>query len=189
MKRWLVTAFGPFDGREENASEMALREWVAREPGLRWRILPVDAVVAPARLRAALREVRPEVLVMLGEAAGSKVPRLEEKAWNEADFRIPDAVGRLWTGRQVVAGGAAWRSAGWRVDELAGSLEGQGWKFERSQDPGRYLCNLVSYVAFDFLEREGVECLAGFVHLPLAAQHETRKSVDFLQAMARHLGS
>jgi len=68
----LVTAFGPFDGRPENASSLALRGLMEIFPQLRTRILPVDSVVAPARLKQALKTIRPDALVMLGEAAGSR---------------------------------------------------------------------------------------------------------------------
>lgn len=43
----LVTAFGPFGGRVENASSLALRELKKQFPAIRFRILPVDSVVAP----------------------------------------------------------------------------------------------------------------------------------------------
>ena len=90
----LVTAFGPFAGRSENASSLALRELKIRRPEIRTRILPVDSVIAPTRLRQALRLIRPDVLILLGEAAGSKTIRLETTAFNELDFRIPDISGR-----------------------------------------------------------------------------------------------
>ncbi len=82
----LVTAFDPFDGRSDNASSLALRELKKQFPEIRTRTLPVDAVIAPARLRAALRSIQPDVLIMLGEAAGSTHIRLETTAWNELDF-------------------------------------------------------------------------------------------------------
>lgn len=82
----LVTAFGPSDGRSDNASSLALRELKKQFPKIRTRTLPVDAVIAPARLRAALRSIQPDVLIMLGETAGSTHIRLETTAWNELDF-------------------------------------------------------------------------------------------------------
>ena len=86
----LVTAFGPFDGRSENASSLALRELKKAFPKIHTRILPVDSVIAPARLKQALQLIRPDALILLGEAAGSKSIRMETTAWNELNFKIPD---------------------------------------------------------------------------------------------------
>ena len=97
----LVTAFGPFDGRVENGSSLALHALKAATPGIHTRILPVDSVIAPARLRQALRRIRPDVIILLGEAAGAKTIRLESTAWNELDFKIPDIAGRQPADRAI----------------------------------------------------------------------------------------
>ena len=101
----LVTAFGPFAGRSENASILVLHELRKRVPGIYTRVLPVDAVIAPSRLKQAFRRVRPDAVVMLGEAAESVTIRLETRAWNEIDFRIPDIAGRRITSRPIREGG------------------------------------------------------------------------------------
>lgn len=66
-----VTAFGPFGGREVNASSLVLHELRKTVPGIGTRILPVDSVLAPARLRQAILRIRPSALIMLGEAEGN----------------------------------------------------------------------------------------------------------------------
>jgi pyrrolidone-carboxylate peptidase len=68
----LVTAFGLFDGRAENASSLALHEIRKALSNIHTRILPVDSVIAPARLKQALRVIRPDILILLGESAGSR---------------------------------------------------------------------------------------------------------------------
>lgn len=90
----LVTAFGPFDGRLENASSLALLELRKLLPEIRFRTLPVDSVIAPSRLKQAIRRIRPSAVIVLGEAAGSTFIRLETTAWNVKHFMIPDIAGR-----------------------------------------------------------------------------------------------
>lgn len=183
----LVTAFGPFAGRSENASSLALRGLKRVFPEIRTRVLPVDAVIAPARLREALRQIRPDALIMLGEAAGSKRIRLETTAWNEMDFRIPDIAGRQISSRPVFPGSPATRLSTLPLDRLLGRLDGLGHEVSLSDDPGRYLCNQLFYAAAEFLSNNGTVCQAGFIHLPLAHDYPTERVTAALEEVIREL--
>ncbi|MEO5915132.1 MAG: pyroglutamyl-peptidase I [Luteolibacter sp.] len=183
----LATAFGPFAGRLENASSLALHELRKTFPALRTRILPVDAVVAPARLKQALRSIRPDGLIMLGEAAGSKTIRLETTAWNELDFRIPDIAGRQFCPRPILRGSAVSLSSTLPLEKIHNQLQATGHAISYSDDPGRYLCNQLFYVALDYLERNSIAIPTGFIHLPLAQDYPTNRSVDALEQIIRAL--
>lgn len=176
----LITAFGPFGGRMENASSLALRELKSAFPWIRHRILPVDSFIAPARLLDALRTSRPDALVMLGEAANSSKIRLETTAWNEMDFTIPDIAGRQPRGCAIRRDAAASLPATLPLQEISARFQKMGHDAEFSEDPGRYLCNQVFYTA---LHRLGGGCLAGFIHLPLAGNYPTARVVDALGAV------
>lgn len=176
----LVTAFGPFDGRLENASSLALHELKTAHPAIRTRILPVDSVIAPARLKRALRTIRPDALVMLGEAAGSKAIRLETTGWNLLDFRIPDIAGRQPLGKPIRKGAGESMASGLPLERIHSMLEKAEHAVTFSDDPGRYLCNQVFYTALDWIVRENAGCKAGFIHLPLAADYPTPRAVHAL---------
>ena len=183
----LVTAFGPFNGRKENASSLALRELKKAFPSIRSRILPVDAVIAPARLKQAIRLIRPDALIMLGEAGGSKKIRLETTAWNELDFRIPDIAGRQFARRPVLTGSAGSRGSTLPLAEIHALLDENGHEISYSDDPGRYLCNQLFYVALDYLEKQTISIPAGFIHLPLEQDYPTPRVVDGLSRIIRLL--
>jgi pyroglutamyl-peptidase len=174
----LVTAFGPFDGRSENASSLVLDQLKRELPEIRTRLLPVDSVIAPARLKQAIRTIQPDILLMLGEAAGSKAIRLERHAWNSLDFRIPDIAGRQPMGRLIRKIPVDRMGSTLPVQKLRRALESKGHQVEMSDDPGRYLCNQVFFTAMDLLEREGSKCSAGFIHLPLAGKYPTPLAAD-----------
>ena len=183
----LVTAFDPFDGRPENASSLALRELKINYPGIRSRVLPVDSVIAPARLRQALRAIRPEVLILLGEAAGSKTLRLETTAFNELDFRIPDISGRQPSARPIRQGAPPIRRSTLPLKQINTLLSANNHESILSNNPGRYLCNQVLYVALEYLELHALPCRAGFIHLPLAADYPTDRAVDAVGRILRSL--
>lgn len=169
----LVTAFGPFDGRVENASSLALIALKKAVPEIFTRILPVDAVIAPSRLKQAIRRIRPDLLILLGEAAGSKTIRLETTAWNELDFRIPDIAGRQPPVGPIDPAGPPSVASTLPLRKIHTALETDGHPVSFSDDPGRYLCNQVSYIAIRSLAACAIPCRAGFIHLPLAMDYPT----------------
>lgn len=181
----LVTAFGPFDGRSENASSLVLSELKTKLPEIRSRVLPVDSVIAPARLRQALRLIRPEILILLGEAAGSKTIRLETTAFNELDFRIPDISGRQPTTRPIRRDAPPIRRSTLRLKQINKLLSANDHEVTLSNNPGRYLCNQVLYVALEYLERHSLPCSAGFIHLPLAEDYPTSRAADAVSRIIR----
>jgi pyroglutamyl-peptidase len=176
----LITAFGPFAGRPENASSLALRELKKTFPAIRTRILPVDAVIAPSRLKQALQQTRPDALIMLGEAAGSREIRLETTAWNEKDFRIPDIAGRQPSSSPVIRGAPDHFISTLPLAAIHASLADAGHDVSLSDDAGRYLCNQLFYVGRHHLEPRITPCPAGFIHLPLAQDYPTERAVDAL---------
>lgn len=179
----LVTAFSPFDGRVENASALALQGLKDAFPGIRTRILPVDSVIAPVRLKQALWRLRPDVLVMLGEAAGSRSIRLEEHSWNELDFKIPDNAGFQPSCRPIRAGASLVLHGTLPFKRLHERLVDAGHDVVLSTDPGRYLCNQVFYTALDYLGKRGASCQAGFIHLPLAGVLPTPRAIAALSCV------
>lgn len=176
----LVTAFGPFDGRSENASSLVLKGLKQSFPEIRTRILPVDSVIAPVRLKKALRLIRPDVLILLGEAAGSKTIRLETTAFNELDFRIPDISGRQPTTRPIQHAAPPIRRSTLPLQKFNSLLSANDHQVILSNNPGRYLCNQVLYVALGMIEQIDIPCRAGFIHLPLHQDYPTARATEAL---------
>lgn len=184
----LVTAFGPFDGRPVNASSQALAGLKRARPALHTRVLAVDAVTGPSRLRRALRDLQPDAVLLLGEAAGSTAIRLETTAWNELDFRIPDAAGRQPRAQAIDPASPASLASTLPIATLHTHLTAAGHPVELSNDPGRYLCNQVMFVALRHLAATRPGTPAGFVHLPLATTYPTDRVVDALVRITDLLG-
>jgi pyroglutamyl-peptidase len=179
----LVTAFGPFDGRSQNASSLALARLKQSQPRLNTRILPVDSVSGPTRLLRALKQVRPDVLVMLGEAAGSTAIRLETTAWNQLDFSIPDASGRQPRGVPIDPNGPDFLPATLPLEIMHAELTLAGHDAMLSHDAGRYLCNQVMYQSLAWLSKQESACVAGFVHLPLANHYPTSRAAQAIEIL------
>lgn len=177
----LVTAFGPFDGRSENASQLALTALKRATPSLRKRLLPVDSVVAPSRLKTAISELQPDLLILLGEAAGSSSIRIETTAWNLLDFTIPDNANRQPRNTPIETGAPTRLETELPLAPLLRHLNKQKLLVTLSSDPGRYLCNQIYYTARRKIDR------AVFIHLPLARDLPTSQAVETLEIIIKHL--
>lgn len=183
----LVTAFGPFGGRVENASSLALRELRRTMPEIRTRILPVDAVQAPARLRQAIQRIRPTAVIMLGESGKTKKIQLEQTAWNSKDFFIPDIAGRIYKSIPVRRGAAECTHSTLPLEKILSELLKKNHSVAMSEDPGRYLCNQLFFCAMDFLSTNGLDIPAGFIHLPLEKDLATCRAADAIAEVIRIL--
>jgi pyroglutamyl-peptidase len=183
----LVTAFGPFDGRTMNASLLALRALRETLPWIHTRILPVDSVLAPMRMKRAIRQVCPDVVLMLGEAAGSKTIRLERTAHNELDFAIPDNAGRQPRALPVVFDAPETLCSSLPLEPLLAVMEEAGHNATISDNAGRYLCNQIMFQTLHHFGRHAPLCMAGFIHLPFAGDCPTAKVVDALGLVIREV--
>ena len=99
MRRVLVTAFEPFDGRKLNTSAEILRflpETIA-ECSVGKMLLPVVFGKAAEQI---LRETA-DAVFMLGEAGGRHAVTPEIRAVNRRDARIPDNEGNRPAGEKI----------------------------------------------------------------------------------------
>lgn len=163
----LITGFEPFGKHAVNPSARiahALDGRVIASARVTGVELPCSAMDTPPALQAALHDVNPNLVLLLGLAAGRSALALERVAINVMDFGLPDNAGAQMVDEPVVPGGPdayfstlpvrailrAWRDAG-----IPGSL---------SNSAGTYVCNLAAYWASHLAAGNGFR--AGLVHLP-----------------------
>jgi pyroglutamyl-peptidase len=101
----LLTAFEPFGGETMNPSLEAARQIKDLSfPGASVRVeeLPVDRYHAVEVALEALRQARPDIVIMLGEAGGRFRINPERVAINVDDFRNPDNAGNKPSDEPIV---------------------------------------------------------------------------------------
>ena len=93
----LVTAFEPFGDDALNPTEMLLERLPERLGGceIRTLLLTVEFVRARERAFAAYDELRPDAVVMLGQAGGRSAITPESTGKNVMNARIPDNAGSM----------------------------------------------------------------------------------------------
>ncbi|MEQ8846127.1 pyroglutamyl-peptidase I [Botrimarina sp.] len=170
MARLLLTAFRPFDGRDENASWLALQSLTrdlsgfasAGELGVTTRLYPVDYDELKPRLSSDLADGY-DVVLHVGQAAGAAAIRLEQFALNARR----DRGDRSDAARPLEPDGPAAYRSGLPLGDWTRRLRDAGAPAELSLHAGDYLCNAAMYWSHHLTATSGQRPLIGFVHLPL----------------------
>ena len=165
----LLTGFEPFGKYSENSS-WAVAEKVAACGVVGAEViamrLPVSFAGVGATLRKAVEECCPDVIIMLGQAAGIDYIKLERIAINIMDATTPDNDGYIPDEEPICATGAAALFTKSDIKDLRGAVETHGIPVKISNSAGLYVCNRTYYEALRLCnERPGMKAL--FVHLPL----------------------
>lgn len=177
LLRVLLTGYEPFGGEPENPSALLVRSLArARPPApglqLRARVLPVDRRAMPGALAAALRSVRPQLVLAVGQGTGRRAVELETMARNCIDFRGERDNGGNTACREPLAEGAPARLASpLPLRALALRLAARGLPVRASRDAGQHLCNAL---LFELLLRHP-RLPAAFVHVPLLPAQAARR--------------
>lgn len=156
----LLTGFEPFQGRPVNGSATlarALHDRIIRDYRVEARVFPVVWKTLPPLLDAAINEVRPDLILGLGEGK-KEYPCFENFARNDAigtdEAGIPPPAPVLIAGAPPVLKTSMQCEKSW--------FSGLPLPVARSENAGFFLCNALFYRALS--QHRGP---AGFLHLPI----------------------
>src|SRR5882724_4991542 len=168
----LVTGFDPFGGDKVNPSSLAVGN-------LRKRIgsvvvhtaeLPTSYAHSAGVLRAAIEEVKPELVLCVGQAGGRTELCLERVAINVQDARIRDNDGRQPIDKPVVKGGPAAHFATLPIKACVAAMRQAGLAAAVSNTAGTFVCNHILYALIDIASRHPTPLRGGFLHVPYAPE-------------------
>ena len=171
MKTVLLAGFEPFDGAATNPSWEAVRlldGWSGAHSSRHFRVvareLPCVFGRAAEALLAAVDEVRPDLVIAVGQAGGRPEISIERIAINVDDARIPDNAGRQPVDVAIVANGPAAYFTTLPIKAMAAAIRERGIKAGVSQTAGTFVCNHVFYALMHHVR--GLPVKAGFIHVP-----------------------
>lgn len=182
MKKLLLTYFEPFGGELSNASAQAaalLPETIG-DWSLERHELPVVFGLAGERCCALIDALRPDAVLLLGQAAGREAVTPELAARNHRWARIPDNAGGTPRGEPVVPGGEDAIFATLPVRAMTEAIRAAGLPAALSCDAGRYVCNDLYYTVLHALRGVGIP--AAFLHVPAAQTLAPAQTARALEA-------
>jgi pyroglutamyl-peptidase len=166
-KTVLLTGFEPFNGATINPAweaVRALKGWV--DGDFMVEILQLPCVFGQANrvLCGAVDEIKPDVVIAVGQAGGRADLTVERVAINVDDAPIADNDGQQPVDAPIAADGPAAYFASLPVKAIVGAMRERGLRASVSQTAGTFVCNHVFYGLMHHLQ--GRDVTGGFVHVP-----------------------
>ena len=165
----LVTGFEPFGGEAVNASWEAARKlngWRLGEFAAVARLLPCAYDTSVKELIRAIETLKPEAILMTGQAARRAVVCVERFARNLDDAAAPDNLGHLRKAVAISEGAPERLEAAAPVKAIARAIRVAGIPARVSRSAGGFVCNHLYFGALQYLRDTGRATPAVFVHLP-----------------------
>jgi len=173
----LVTGFDPFGGEAVNPSWMAVEQLPDAAAGAEIvkKSLPVVWFKALEILEGYIEEIKPDVVVMCGQAGGADSMRIERVGINLCEARIADNAGVLLVGDPILKDGPAAYFSTFPFRAMFAAVEAEGIAVKHSFSAGAYLCNHVLYGALHIAETKYPNMKAGFIHVPFLPEQVVDK--------------
>jgi pyroglutamyl-peptidase len=183
----LVTGFEPFGGETVNASWEAahrLEGWAHGQFAAVARMLPCAYDASVIEFIRAIETLRPDAVMMTGQAARRAAVSVERFARNLDDAPAPDNRGALRRAVKIADGAPERLEATAPVGEIARAIREAGYPARVSTNAGGFVCNHLYFGALQHLSGLGRAIPAVFLHLPATPEQtpprasKTRLSAD-----------
>ena len=171
MKTILITAFEPFGGEAINPTEKVLGMLSDEISGqcIQKLVLPVEFGRAADIAIAQYDELKPDAVIMLGQAGGRSAITPETTAKNLMNSTAPDNAGHIANHERISNSGPETLSSTLPIDIIINEVNTQGIRCEISHDAGTFVCNSLFY---SMLRHNGGEVPTGFIHVPFVKEQE-----------------
>ena len=174
--RILVTGFEPFGKNDVNPSLELLKKLPSQIlkadiikleiPVVRWKALD--------KIKEAIKEYSPDVVLSVGQLSGKPDVSIERIAINIDDYDIPDNEGNQPIDELIIKDGTPAYFMSVPIKAIHKKLIENGIPASISNSMGTYLCNHVAYgVASIISEYENMK--SGFFHIPVLPEQAINK--------------
>ena len=167
----LLTGFEPFGGEAINPSWEAVRAldgWKHAGAVVHARQMPCVFGAAIESLAEAMDELKPRLVLCIGQAGGRAEVTPERVAINIDDGRIADNAGRQPVDVPVVPEGPAAYFSTLPIKAMVRDLRAAGVPASVSNTAGTFVCNHIFYALMHRLATQAAlaHTRGGFVHVP-----------------------
>jgi pyroglutamyl-peptidase len=173
-KTVLLTGFEPFNGATINPAweaVRALKGWIEDDFIVEILQLPCVFGFANRVLCGAVDEIKPGIVICVGQAGGRADLTVERVAINVDDAPILDNDGQQPVDAPIAPAGPAAYFATLPVKAIVGTMRERGLQASVSQTAGTFVCNHVFYGLLHHLQ--GRNTIGGFIHVPYLPEQGT----------------
>jgi len=169
-KRLLITGFEPFGGETVNPSWQAVSSLPEQIGCFRLykKEIPVVFGQAAQMVIELAEEIKPHMVICVGQAGGRSDVTPERFGVNFRDARIADNAGNQPHEAPIVEGAPTAYISPLPVSAMAEAIRNAGLAGKVSNSAGTYVCNDVLYSILHHFD--GTKVKAGFIHVPFLPQ-------------------
>jgi pyroglutamyl-peptidase len=172
MATVLLTGFEAFGNTPVNPAEQVAKRLdgaAIDDRRVVSRVVPNTFFECIDVVAAAIEDVKPETVVMMGEYGGRAMITVERIAQNLNDgarYGLRDNAGRLMQDEFTVPGGPAAYYATLPIRAMVKAMRAAGIPADISDAPGTFCCNHLMYGILHRIAEKGLPIRAGWIHLP-----------------------
>lgn len=166
----LITAFDPFGGEAINPAWEAVQGLADEIGGAKLIKLQIPTVFESASevIFNKMKDIEPDVVLCVGQAGGRSALTVEFIGINWQDGRIPDNAGFQPVGEPLEVTGETAYFATLPVNAMVLEMRRANVPAFLSYSAGTYVCNAVLYRVLHHIATNGLNCRAGFIHVPFS---------------------
>ncbi|MCA5013006.1 MULTISPECIES: pyroglutamyl-peptidase I [unclassified Enterococcus] len=164
----LVTGFDPFGGESRNPSYEAVKLLPDRIAGatIVKAEIPTEFEKSSVILKRLLEEMKPDIVICVGQAGGRSAISFERVAINLAEARIPDNKGNQPVGAKLELDGETAYFTNLPIKAMRKNVVAHELPADISYTAGTFVCNAVMYRLLYLIDREYPDVRGGFIHVP-----------------------
>lgn len=172
----LVTGFDPFGGEPTNPAIESVKRIDENIEGAEIIKLEIPTVFHKAAdvVEAKIKEVKPDVILSVGQAGGRYGITVERVAINEDDARIEDNEGNQPIDVKIREDGAPAYFATLPIKAMVEEIKKENIPASVSNTAGTFVCNHIMYQDLYLAEKYG-DIKAGFIHVPFLTEQVVDK--------------
>lgn len=172
----LVTGFDPFGGEPTNPAIESVKRIDDEIEGAEIIKLEIPTVFHKAAdvVEEKIKEVKPDVVLSIGQAGGRYGITVERVAINEDDARIEDNEGNQPIDVKIREDGAPAYFATLPIKAMVEEIKKENLPASVSNTAGTFVCNHIMYQDLYLAEKYG-NIKAGFIHVPFLTEQVVDK--------------
>ena len=172
----LVTGFDPFGGEPTNPAIESVKRIDDNIEGAEIIKLEIPTVFHKAAdvVEEKIKEIKPDVILSVGQAGGRCGITVERVAINEDDARIEDNEGNQPIDVKIREDGAPAYFATLPIKAMVEEIKKENIPASVSNTAGTFVCNHIMYQDLYLAEKYG-NIKAGFIHVPFLTEQVVDK--------------
>lgn len=173
----VVTAFEPFGGEAINPANEALQLLEEEVQGVKIVKLVVPTVFGKAinTIETVLEKEKPNVVICIGQAGGRADITVERIAINIDDAKMADNEGNMPVDKPIIKDGPAAYFSTLPIKKIVEKIKDHGIPASVSNSAGTFVCNHLMYGLLDTIDKQKLNTIGGFIHVPYIPQQTLEK--------------